>query len=502
MRVGGPDSRPEPGMLVRSVLAAVLIVVLTAGASATAALLKIDQVLPDIEDPTREIIRDPGLNRVPPGKPQTILLLGSDKRWTDEKDDPVRSDTMMLVRLNPRRKATTVLSIPRDLMVDIPGYGRAKINDAYGLGGPKLAIETIRNLTGLKIHHVVNVNFKGFRSAINLFDCFYVDVDRRYFNSNSGVPVGQRYDAIDIQPGYQRLCGIDALDYVRFRHADTDLVRAARQQDFLRAAKDQISTSRVIDDLERLGKITAKATQTDKGLRTKRGFLSVAKLALQSADHPVRQLDFPATFAKETVGEQELDYVQTDPAAVAEVVDRFLRGGGEEARTALKKKSKAERRRRGSVREANLVPARDAAEKLVRDTGRRGTTKRAGLPIRFPSHLPPTARYDEPLRIYGLRARGGALYRAYRFVLVHNRTDGQFYGVQGTTWRNPPLLAHPSAQRKVKGRTLELFRSGSRLRFVAWRTTRATYWISNTLNLKLTDAEMLALAANLTTTRR
>jgi LCP family protein required for cell wall assembly len=394
-----------------------------------------------------------------------------------------------------------VLSIPRVLKVQIPGHGLAKINDAYAFGGPSLAIETLRQLTGLKIHHVVNVNFKGFRSAINLFDCFYVDVDRRYFHSNVGVPISQRYDAIDIQPGYQRLCGIDALDYVRFRHADTDLVRAARQQDFLRAAKDQISTSRLIDDLQKLGEITSKATQTDKSLRTKTGFLRVAKLALQSADHPVRQLDFPASFIKETVGEQEVDYVESNPVAVAEVVDRFLHGGTD-AREPLKRKSAKERRRRGSVREAGFVPGRDAAEKLIAAGGRRATTKRAGLPVRFPSHVPPNARYEDPLRIYSLRARDGTLHRAYRLVLVHNRIDGQFYGVQGTTWRNPPLLAQPSAKRKVRGRRLELFRSGSRLRFVAWRTSRATYWISNTLNLKLTDAEMLALAASLTTKKR
>ena len=490
-------------MLVRSVLAALLIVVLTAGASATAALLKIDDVLPPEPGAgSREVLRKVSVVPTKPGKPQTILLLGSDKRWTDKKDDPVRSDTMMLVRLDPRQRATTVLSIPRDLMVPIPGHGVSKINDAYALGGPDLAIETIRALTGLKIHHVVNVNFKGFRSAINLFDCFYVDVDRRYFHSNAGVPVGARYDAIDIKPGYQRLCGIDALDYVRFRHADTDLVRAARQQDFLRAAKDQISTSRMIDDLGKLAKITAKATQTNRSLRTKKGFLRVAKLALQSADHPVRQLDFPASFAKQTVGEQEIDYVQTDPGAVSAVVDRFLHGGGTEARRALRRRSRSERRRRGSVREADLVPARAAASRLVRRAGKRATTARAGLPIRFPSHLPPAGRYVDPLRIYPLRGRDGARYRAYRFVLVHNRLEGQFYGVQGTTWRNPPLLAHPSAKRKVKGRTLELFRSGSRLRFVAWRTRSATYWIANTLNLKLTDAEMLALAANLTTKHR
>ena len=497
-----PVPRPERGMLVRSVLAALLIVVLTAGASATAALLKIDDVLPpEPPENSHEVI---DVNTVPtkPGKPQTIMLLGSDKRWIDKKGDPVRSDTMMLVRLDPRQKATTVLSIPRDLKVLIPGHGLAKINDAYALGGPELARQTVTNLTGLKIHHVVNVNFKGFRSAINLFDCFYVDVDRRYFHSNVGVPISQRYDAIDIQPGYQRLCGNDALDYVRFRHADSDLVRAARQQDFLRAAKDQISTSRLVDDLGRLGKITAKATQTNRSLRTKKGFLRVAKLALQSADHPVRQLDFPATFAKEMVRDQEIDYVQTSPGAVAEVVDRFLHGGGTEARQSLQRKSKKERRQRGSVRAANLVPARDAAEKLLRDAGSRASAKKAGLTIRFPSHLPPNARYDDPVRIYSIRARDDTLHRAYRFVVVHNRIDGQFYGVQGTTWRNPPLLVSPSAVRRVKGHRLELFRSGSRLRFVAWRTPRATYWISNTLNLKLTDAEMLAIAASLTTKKR
>jgi LCP family protein required for cell wall assembly len=497
VRAGGDGvPRPGRGALARSLLAAVVIAILTAGATATAALLKIDDYLPPPKP--AEILPRAPVEQSKPGKPQTILLLGSDKRWRDKDDDPVRSDTMMLVRLNPRQKATMVLSIPRDLKVLIPGHGMAKINDAYALGGPNLAIETIRTLTGLTIHHVVNVNFKGFRSAINLFNCFYVDVDRRYFHSNVGVAPSARYDAIDIHPGYQKLCGNAALDYVRFRHADTDLVRAARQQDFLRAAKDQISTSRLIDDLKELGDITAKATQTDAGLRRKSGFLRVAKLALQAADLPVRQLDFPSTFTKEKVRDQEIDYVETDAVAVQSVVYDFLHGGGKEAKAPLKAG-----KRRGSVREANLVPARKPAIELVDAAGRRARTSSLGFQLRFPGYLPPTARYqgpdDEPLRIYSLRDRSGNLHRAYRLTIVHNRIDGQFYGVQGTTWRNPPLLAKPSAKRKIKGRTMELFRSGSRLRFVAWRTDRAAYWVSNTLNLKLSNAEMLAIAASLTT---
>jgi LCP family protein required for cell wall assembly len=484
-------------MLLRSVLAALLIVALTAGASATAALLKIDDVLPDVRP--GDVI--PQLRTTPPkaGKPQTVLLLGSDRRWTDERDDRPRSDTMMLVRVDPSRDATTVLSIPRDLRVAIPGHGMRKINDAYGLGGPKLALATITALTGLKVHHVVNVNFRGFRDAINLFDCFYVDVDRRYFHSNRGVPVGQRYDAIDLRPGYQRLCGIDALDYVRYRHEDSDLVRHARQQDFLRAAKDQVSTSRLIDDLERLAEVAGRAVQSDANLRSKSGFLRFAKLALRSADHPVRQIPFPATFVRDDA--TQADVVEASPAAVAATVDRFLTGGGPAARSrrssSRRRRARRARGRRLTFAGAGLVRAREQGERLVREAGPRA--RRLGFPLRFPSHLTEPGSYDGQVLTYGLRDRAGTLHRAYRFVVAENRADGQFYGVQGTTWRNPPLLARPTDVRRVRGRRLELFRAGSRLRFVAWRTDRAAYWIANTLNLKLTNDEMLALAASLTT---
>ena len=77
----------------------------------------------------------------------------------------------------------------------------------------------------------VNVNFWGFRGAVDRLGCVYVDVDHRYFNDNSPPNGGGGpYAAIDVSAGYQRLCGQDALDYVRYRHLDNDLIRAARQQ--------------------------------------------------------------------------------------------------------------------------------------------------------------------------------------------------------------------------------------------------------------------------------
>jgi LCP family protein required for cell wall assembly len=144
----------------------------------------------------------------------------------------------MLLRVDPDRGALALFSLPRDLAVDIPGYGRAKLNEAYAHGGPALTLKTVKQLTGLEINHLVNVDFEGFARAVNSIDCVYVDVDRRYFNTNDDF--GEDYEEIDIQPGYQALCGFDALDYARYRHTDNDVVRAARQQDFLREARQKV----------------------------------------------------------------------------------------------------------------------------------------------------------------------------------------------------------------------------------------------------------------------
>jgi LCP family protein required for cell wall assembly len=491
-------------MFLRSALAGLLIVLLTAGASATAALLELDTWVPP-PDPGFD---PPSLPPPKPGKPQTLLLLGSDRRWIDKQNgDPARSDTMMLVRLDADEAATTVLSIPRDLRVEIPGHGYAKINDAYALGGPSLAVRTIRELTGLEIHHVINVNFGGFREAVDALGCFYVDVDRRYFHSNEGVPVGQRYAEIDVAAGYQRLCGQDALDYVRFRHADSDLVRAARQQDFLRSAKDQLSTSQLIRDRRKLARIFGENTQTDRGLSTLTGFLRLMKLALYSADKPVRQIEFPATFTKAYAGDgTPVDYVEASPAQIEAAVERFMHGGGERDEPEALVASGGKRRPRpktldGLVRSGRMVDGRATGRAVVAAAGKR--RRRLGFPLRLPAYLTPAGRYaeGENARIYRLRDRGGKEHWAYRLTIVESVVEGAYYGVQGTTWRKPPLLAHPSAVRRVGGRRLELFRSGRRLRFVAWRTSAGVYWVSNTLTMKLRDDQMLALAASLTAGR-
>ena len=121
-----------------------------------------------------------------------------------------------------------------------------KINQAYDFGGAKLTTETVKQLfetaTGknFAINGVIDVNFNGFQRAVNYVHGVYVDVDRRYY-----IPPNTGTSEIDLEPGYQRLVGSDALAYVRFRHNDSDIFRAARQQDFLRQAVGQPSVQKL-----------------------------------------------------------------------------------------------------------------------------------------------------------------------------------------------------------------------------------------------------------------
>jgi LCP family protein required for cell wall assembly len=465
-----------------------LMVLLTAGASATAGLLAIKQVAQQIPKIQQQVPVEP----THPGKPQTLLLLGSDRRFKDRNvKNAARSDTIMLIRLDPHQEATTLLSVPRDLKVLIPGHGYDKINSAYSLGGPKLTLETVKQLLGIKVNHVININFSGFRKAVDLVGCVYVDVDRRYYHSNAGLPPAAQYAEIDIQPGYQKLCGSDALDYVRFRHADSDIVRAARQQDFLRQAKDQISSSSLINHTGRLVSIFTKSTEADRQLATTVGLERLLKLALFSAGHPVRQIPVPAQFAQSTLSDgTPVDYVTADPAAIAQTVDRFMHGA-----PAHQAHRKHRRKHRSRTRIPTLLVnvKRPNADYVAPAAAKHAL----GFPIYYPTRATAAARpsNDSSPRLYRLRDRAGKRHHAYRLVFVQNELEGQYYGIEGTDWQTPPLLSHPTSHRTVNGRSLMLFKEGERLRTVAWRTSRAVYWVSNTLGDSLTNEQMIGIAS-------
>src|ERR671938_939902 len=128
---------------------------------------------------------------------------------------------------------------------------------------------------------------------------------------------GGAYATIDVPAGYQRLCGQRALDYVRYRHLDSDLVRAARQQSFLGQAKDQVGVAGVFSDRKALLTIFARSVRTD--IRSSRAVLSLLKLVAESSSKPVAEVQFPALDAGDGSGN-----LQISPTALQATVRRFL----------------------------------------------------------------------------------------------------------------------------------------------------------------------------------
>jgi LCP family protein required for cell wall assembly len=506
--IGPPPSRGVWWMWKRFLIAVFLIVGFAAGATATAGLLQVKDIADAIKAGHNSLALGKGaVDQPPPGGAQTILILGSDKRLHNFGGNKnVRSDTILLARLNPKGSSTTLMSIPRDLEVTIPGHGQDKINAAYAIGGPTLSAKVIKHLLStpahrFKINHIVNVNFSGFQRAVNYLGCVYTDVDRNYFNNNAPpAGGGDPYATIDIQPGYQRLCGGDSLDYVRFRHLDTDLIRARRQQSFLRDAADQYGAGRLIKNRVQLAKIFGRYTQYDHSLSTVKGLDKLLSLVVFLGSKPIVQVSFP--------GQLPLD-PKTDPfvhlasqSLLAKRVDQFLTGDATPPPAPKPaKSSRGTHHRKGT--KPSTVPGMVDASTLGESEGT-ALGAGVGLPVYYPKLIPVNARYPSLVgkvypRAYTIDGPLHHRYKSYRLTLeINGGVDGRYLGVQGTTWKHPPLLDHVSETRTVNHKRLELFYDAHRLRVVAWRTSHGVYWVSNDLRESISNRQLLAMASSLT----
>jgi LCP family protein required for cell wall assembly len=458
------------GLWKRLLFGTLAVVVFTAAATAITLFNEVDRLAKAFRHNLPGLGED--LAQAPPGKPQTLLLIGSDERVKTARDagGGARSDTMILVRLDPARDAISLLSLPRDLKVRIPGHGVDKLNAAYAEGGPRLTLKTIKDFTGLTVNHVINVDFRGFEKAVNAIHCVYADIDRRYYNDNAS---GENYAVIDIDPGYQKLCGHDALDYVRYRHTDTDIVRAARQQDFLRQAKSQIGARRLFGDQDKLVKIVGRYTRSD--INGRKQVLTLIKLAVGSAGAPVREIHFPAQIGA--------SYVTASQSAVHKVTREFL--GTDQPVKAKRKKPKIEK---GSP--ADLMD--------VRSIGKEQALKVAGevrgMRIYYPRVLMKGSSFSvNSPRAYRICGPHGRCWASYRMVFATNRI-GEFYGLQGTRWMDPPILRSPDVKKKIGGREFDLYFDGKRLRMVAWREGDAVYWVTNTLLQSIPRSDLMSIA--------
>jgi LCP family protein required for cell wall assembly len=482
----------------RFLIAGALIALLSGAATATVALNTVSGIAAEVFPSTIRVPKGV-VSPVYSGGPQTFLILGSDRRSgaknSEERSDPGRSDTILLVRFDPELGQTSVMSIPRDLLVTITApngqvYPNEKINAAYSigsrLGGVRgamvLAAETIEHqvFPTLKLNGIVDVNFAGFINVVDALGCVYVNVDHRYYHVNGGLE--ENYSEINLQPGYQKLCDHSALSYVRYRHRDSDFVRVARQQDFLRNLRAQISPEDVIGQVDTVAKSVGHAivsTFHDSAGQ----LIELAKLVAFSLAKPLRQVKFQALNANAQLGGGS--YVTTTPELTDATLNDFLHGA---QRPKLPSAGSIARSTgHGHQGGASVSPA--AIGLYPTPPGERPGG--VPFPVLYPS-LQTGGAAQQTVRSYDLRDREGHLRHAY--VAVWQQNAGGYYDFEGSDWLHPPLIDHPDQTRRIDGRTYLLFADGGHLHTIAWHQGGALYWLTNTLLEDLSNEQMLAIA--------
>lgn len=234
----------------------------------------------------------------------TILVMGLDYRDWSEGNGLARTDTMILLTLDPEQGTAGMLSIPRDLWVDIPGYGYGKINTAFQTGevnrhpsgGAGLAVETVEQLLGIDIHFYAQIDFDTFVTMVDEIGGVKLDVPEE-------IEVDPLGDAPPktLQPGIQTLPGSLALAYARARNTPGgDFDRAARQQQVILAIRDRVLSFDLIPTL--ISRAPSLYQDLSRGVRTNLNLDQMVKLGLLAGQIP------PDSIARAVIGEPQVTF--------------------------------------------------------------------------------------------------------------------------------------------------------------------------------------------------
>ena len=206
----------------------------------------------------------------------TVMIMG-----VDERDDDVgRSDTLMIAALDPKKKQAALLSIPRDTRVKIKGHGFDKINAAYAYGGHKLTQDTVEKFIGVPMDHYVIINIKAFQRIIDALGGIDINVEKRmYYEDPWDDDVGL---VINLRPGQQHMDGKTAVTYVRYRDEEGDIGRIARQQKFMKAVMEKVTSPAIIPQLPAIIKEVLNSVKTDLSLKQILEFAGALKEAQQN----------------------------------------------------------------------------------------------------------------------------------------------------------------------------------------------------------------------------
>jgi LCP family protein required for cell wall assembly len=241
-----------------------------------------DLPLPDIAAPEEALPAWDGGSRV------TLLFIGLDERDWEVGQGAPRSDTMILFTIDPISKTAGMLSIPRDMWVNIPGFGYSRINTAYSSGegnklpggGPGLAVKTVEQFIGVPIQYYAQVDFKAFEEAIDAMGGLYMCPGERITID----PIGPK-PPVKMGPNCQKYWGYEVLGFARNRKTEGgDVDRANRQQKVVMALVDQVFSPQNFPDMvSRAPEIYAEA---QAGLRTNLSFDNALKLGVLLSQIP------------------------------------------------------------------------------------------------------------------------------------------------------------------------------------------------------------------------
>ncbi|WP_081410938.1 LCP family protein [Desulfotruncus alcoholivorax] len=254
----------------------------------------------------QDLSKLPGIN---------VLMMGVDERSGDTSN---RTDTMILANINNKDRRISLLSIPRDTKVDLPGHGVNKINAANQYGGPKMAMSVVSDLTGVPIDYYILTNFGGFKGIVDALGGVTVDVEKdMHYHENA---YGGAY-SIDLNKGVQRLNGDQALQYARFRHdALGDITRTQRQLKLLTAIGDEVMKPGSIIKMPKLIPEIYKNVDTNLGISQ---LVSLAKAAKNIDNVQIVSQTLPGWF----LNEHGVSYWYVDPGKAKEVASALFEQG-------------------------------------------------------------------------------------------------------------------------------------------------------------------------------
>lgn len=247
-----------------------------------------------------------------------VLVMGLDISYDKTKHvalpEAGRTDTLILVNINTRSFKVNMLSIPRDTLVEIPGYGWQKVNSAYFLGGPALAMETVEKFLGVPVNHYVTLNPKGLINLIDLMGGIrvYVDKDMYYVDNWGGLK-------INLKKGWQTLNGEQVNGFIRFRQEPLgDVSRVQRQQEFLQTVLKRLATPAILVKAPWVLAIAAENIKTDLSLKDILYTLHFAR-GLSKSD--INMCMVPGNFA---VGELGASIWSPDQEALRDIVNKYF----------------------------------------------------------------------------------------------------------------------------------------------------------------------------------